>query len=325
MSNDFVSLSEGSGGKEMNNLIRSFLFSDRGRWKNCYDDSATLDLGDDNLLFFTTDSFVINPIFFPGGDIGRVSVCGAINDLAVMGATPLGLSLGIIIEEGFPKSDLKKIISSIDKISKETGIPIVTGDTKVMEKGKLDKIVINVSGVGIAKKDDLLDKPLKAGDKIIISGGIGEHAIALLSKRFDYKTSIVTDSKPLLCEISSVRRLIKTAKDPTRGGISAVLNDMSKKHKVSMLIDEESIPAKIEVRVVSDMLGINLYDLACEGRFICISSKGNSGLVEKNLKQFNSDAKIIGEITGGDKVVIETELGRRILPEPRGLIVPRIC
>jgi len=146
MNNEFISLSEGSGGKEMNDLIKSFTFSLRGRWKNFYDDSATLDIGDNKLLVFTTDSFVINPIFFPGGDIGHVSVCGTINDIAVMGATPLGLSLGMVLEEGFSKHDLKKIISSIDNVSKETGIPVVTGDTKVMEKGKLDKIVINVSG-----------------------------------------------------------------------------------------------------------------------------------------------------------------------------------
>jgi len=325
MNKDFVSLSEGSGGKEMNDLIKSFTFRGRGRWKNCYDDSATLDIGDSKLLVFTTDSFVINPIFFPGGDIGHVSVCGTINDLAVMGATPLGLSLGIVLEEGFSKRDLKKIINSINKISKDTGIPIVTGDTKVMEKGKVDKIVINVSGVGIAKKGGLLDKPLEIGDRIIISGGIGEHAIALLSKRFDYKTSIITDSKPLVEEISSVRHLIKAAKDPTRGGIAATLNDISQKHNLGMLIDEESIPAKKEVRIVSEMLGINLYELACEGRFICISSKDNACLVENTLKKFNSDAKIIGTVTDDNKVVIDTQLGRRILPEPRGLIVPRIC
>jgi len=207
-----ISLSHGSGGKEMNELISSFNFKARGKWKNCDDDSATIDINENNTnkhLVFTTDSFVVDPLFFPGGNIGHLAFCGTVNDLLVMGADPLGLSLSFIIEEGFAKSDLQKIVDSISTLSEQTNIPIATGDTKVMEKGKLDKIIVNTSGIGIVSEEKMLTRKINIGDKIIISGGLGEHAVALLSKRFDYETDIVTDSKPLNNEIYAVRELIK--------------------------------------------------------------------------------------------------------------------
>lgn len=325
MDKEVINLSHGSGGREMLDLIKSYKLSNRGEWKNYDDDSATIQIEKNKKLVFTTDSFIVDPIFFPGGDIGHIAVCGTINDISVMGAEPIGLSLGFVVEEGFLKKDLKKIIASIDKISNDTNIPIVTGDTKVMEKEKVDKIIINVSGVGIVENKNLLTKKPKIGDKIIISGGLGEHAVALLSKRFDYKTSIVTDSKPIIKEIRKVRDLIKIAKDPTRGGIAASLNEICERYNVGMLLDDEAIPVKKEVKKVTEMLGINLFELACEGRFICIASKKNAKLVESDLKKFNKDASIIGEITDNNKVIIQTFLGSRILPSPSGMIVPRIC
>ncbi len=320
---DIITLAHGSGGKEMNELIKNLGFSYRGSWKNSDDDSATLDIGNNKNLVFTTDSFIVTPIFFPGGDIGHIAFCGTVNDLLMMGAKPIGLSLGIVIEEGFPEGDLMKIMETIKALSEKTKIPVVTGDTKVMEKGKLDKIIINTSGVGIT--EEILNKKILPEDKVIISGGIGEHEIALLSKRFNYETKIFTDSKPLVDEIESVKILIKIAKDPTRGGIASALNDISEKNSVGILINEESIPMKEEVRNVSEMLGISPYDLACEGRFICVVDKENAIAVEKKLKQFNKDARTIGEITDGDKVILQTILGKRILPMPSGRIVPRIC
>lgn len=319
----FVSLHEGSGGKEMDELISSFKIKNRGNWKNYDNDSATLKIAKGKHLVFTTDSFIVSPIFFPGANIGHLAFCGTVNDLSMMGAKPLGLSLSFIIEEGFLKSDLKKIMNTIKSLSKKHNIPIVTGDTKVMDKGKIDKIVINTSGVGIT--DVTLDKKLTTGDKIILSGGIGEHAVALLSKRFDYKTKIISDSKPLINEIFAVKNMIKQAKDITRGGLSAILNDVAKKNRVGMLINEDSIPAKREVRKVAEMLGINLYELASEGRFMCIASKENSKKVLSKLKKFNKDAAIIGEVTKGDTVVLKTFLGKRILAAPIGRIIPRIC
>ena len=322
---ELVTLAEGSGGQEMDKLIHSFAFFNKvSNWKNSDNDSATYDLGNGKTLVFTTDSFTVDPLFFPGGNIGHLAMCGTINDLAVMGVTrPLGISTAFIIEEGLPKDNLEKITSSIDKISKETKIPIVTGDTKVVEKGKIERIMITTSGIGMT--DTLLTKKIEIGDKIIISGGIGEHAVALLSKRFDYKTNIVTDSKPLIDEITKIRHLIKIAKDPTRGGLSAALNDICAKNKVGMLIDEESVPAKDEVRKVVDLLGINLYDLACEGRFVCVANKDNADKIVDILKQFNPDASIIGDIINDNKVMIKTFLGSTILPPPTGRIIPRIC
>ncbi|MFH0862416.1 MAG: hydrogenase expression/formation protein HypE [Candidatus Altiarchaeota archaeon] len=325
MDEEIVSLSEGSGGMEMSKLIASYGFGSRGRWRNVDCDSSTFDLRDGRALLFTTDSFVIDPLFFPGGDIGQLAACGTINDIAVMGGRPLGLSLGFVIEEGFPKKDLRRIVESIGRISAETGVPIATGDTKVMDRGKLDKMIINSSAVGIAGKGELLTKKPVSGDRIILSGGLGEHAVALLSKRFDYETGIVTDSKPLLDEIAAVKGLLKLAKDPTRGGMASVLNEICGKYGVGMLLEEETIPAKKEARTVTEMLGIDLYELASEGRFIAIAARKNAKTVEKRLKRYNPDAAIIGQITKGDKVVVDTMLGRRIMPWPTGRIVPRIC
>jgi hydrogenase expression/formation protein HypE len=325
MKSELISLAHGSGGKEMIDLITSYNLSYRGGWKNYDNDAATLDIGGGQLLVFTTDSFIVSPIFFPGSDIGHIAMCGTINDLAVLGAKPLGISLALIIEEGFSTTELNKILTSIKKISRKTKIPVVTGDTKVMEKGKLDKIVINTSGVGIVKKKEVLTKKVKPGDKIILSGGLGEHAVALLSKRFDYSTTIVSDSKPIVEEIQQVKNLIKIAKDPTRGGIAATLHEICQRQKIGMLLNEESIPVKAGVRKVTELLGINVYELACEGRFICVASDEHARTVERILKKYNRAASIIGEITYGDAIIIQSILGKRILPIPTGRIVPRIC
>jgi len=325
MAIEHIGLAHGSGGKEMLDLISDYDLSYRGNWKNYDNDAATLDIGEGRLLVFTTDSFIVSPIFFPGGDIGHIAMCGTINDLAVIGADPLGISLALVIEEGFPTADLTKILASIKKISRTTKTPVVTGDTKVMEKGKLDKIVINTAGVGVVKKNEVLTKQIKPGDKIILSGGLGEHAVALLSKRFDYTTTIVSDSKPIVEEIKKVKKFIKVAKDPTRGGISASLHEIRQRYNVGMLLDEESIPVKPGVRKVTELLGINVYELACEGRFVCIAAKNLAHTVERILKKYNEAASIIGEITQGDTIIVQSVLGKRLLPIPTGRIVPRIC
>jgi hydrogenase expression/formation protein HypE len=325
MTGKVVTLAEGSGGSEMAALISSLGISARGRWKHCDDDSATLDIGSGKQLVFTTDSFVVDPIFFPGADIGHLAFCGTVNDLVVMGAEPLGISLALVLEEGLPKADLQRILGSINRLSAETAVPVVTGDTKVMERGKVDRIVINTSGVGLTDKDTVLDTEPVPGDRIILSGGIGEHAVALLSRRFDYRTSIVSDSKPLIEEMRSVKGILKRARDLTRGGLSAVANELCAQHGVGMVLEEEAIAAKKQVRAVTEMLGINLYELACEGRFLCIAAEAHARSVEKKLKRFNADAAVIGAVTRGDKVVVQTELGKRILPVPSGRIVPRIC
>ena len=295
-------------------------------WTHTDNDAAILktDIG---FFGLTTDSFVVDPIFFPGGDIGKVAVCGTINDLAMMGVPASALTLGLVIEEGFPEEDLEKIMISIGFISKKTGIPVVTGDTKVMEKGKVDKLIINTSAVGVT--DKVLDTPLQKGDKIILSGSLGDHAIAVLSQRFEFKTSVVTCCKPLIDEIAAVKPLIKQAKDPTRGGLASALNDIAGRNRCSMLLDEEKMPVKKEVRSAVELLGIDLYSLACEGRFVCFASPENAHETLEKLKVFNPDTAIIGEVTDTEEehpeVVLQTRFGKRLMPMPSGNIVPRIC
>lgn len=319
-----IKLSEGSGGKEMQHLIGEL----RGRlpasdaWRNADDDGASYRIGDQELVF-TTDSYVVTPTFFPGGNIGTLAFCGTVNDLSVMGADPIGLSLGLILEEGFPKSKFFEIIDTIGALSKETGIPVVTGDTKVLERGAIDGIVINTSGVGIAKT--VLDAKAVLGDHILVSGGVGEHGTALLAKRYELEASITSDSKPLHEELRAVRSRIKQAKDVTRGGLSAILNELALKNHVGITINEEDVPLHDQVRALTEILGIDLYSLACEGRFVCIVAPEESAEVLRILRTFNPLATKIGEVTSVPPVVVQTRFGKKILSMPSGNIVPRIC
>lgn len=276
-------------------------------------------------LVFTTDAFIVDPIFFPGGDIGKIAMCGTINDLSVMGARPLGISLSIVIEEGFLREDLMKIISSINKVSEEANVPVVTGDTKVTEKGKLDKIEITTAGVGIAG-EIISNKGAKPDDLIIASGDLGEHTIALLSKRFNYKTKIKSDSKPLNKELEKVGKYLNAAKDPTRGGLAANIVEIAEKSKVRVILDEENLPYKKETIAVSELLGIDIFSLASEGRFIAAVSPKNVKKVLNILLNFNKDAKVIGEASRGRGVYLKTKLGGlHPIEMPKGKLIPRIC
>ena len=327
MTKKTVSLDMGNGGREMQELLDSFLGKfNRSNWKNSQDDAATLNLPSGENLVFTTDSFVVSPFKFPGGNIGDLAFSGTVNDIVVMGADPLGISLSLIIEEGFPIEDLEEIIETISCLSRTSGIGIATGDTKVVEKGSLDKIVINTSGVGITKR--VLNEKIEPGDKVIVSGSIAEHAVALLSQRFDFQTSVTTDSKPLNEEMKEIRDLIKLAKDPTRGGIASTLNEIAINNKVEIIIEEKEIPIQKEVKAACKLLGIEAYDLANEGRLICIVKKENANQVLEKLRTFNSSAQIIGEVSAPREkgiVLLKTDLGTRILSIPSGKIVPRIC
>ncbi len=327
MNKQTISLNMGNGGQEMQELLNKFLPNfHRGNWQNCQNDGATLELQNKENLVFTTDSFVVDPIEFPGGNIGDLAFCGTVNDLVVMGAEPLGLSCALILEAGFPNETLTKIITTIQNLSKKYNIPIVTGDTKVLPKGAVDKIIINTSGIGITKQ--VLDKPLQTGDKIIISGGIGEHGIALLSKRFDFQTDIISDSKPLVKEMHEIKDLIKIAKDPTRGGLSACLNEIAQTNKIEMLLQEDNIPMQKSVKTAGELLGIDILELACEGRAVIVTPEKNADKVVQILQKHNPLASIVGEIKSAHdkgKVLLKTRLGTRILTMPSGQIVPRIC
>lgn len=288
------------------------------------DDAATFALGKEK-IFLTTDAFIVDPIFFPGGDIGKIAMCGTINDLCVMGARPIGIALSLVIEEGFPQNDLEKIMASIGKISKETGVPIVTGDTKVTEKGKIDKIEITTSGVGLAGKI-IGNGGAKAGDAVIVSGDLGEHAVALLASRFNYQTKIKSDCQPLLKEVQAVSKYLTACKDPTRGGVAEVLNEIAAKSKVKIILDEKTLPFKKETVALSELLGIDKFAFPSEGRFVATVPEKYAPKVVKILQKFNKSAKIIGSVEGGKGVYLQTNFGSlKPIEMPRGKLIPRIC
>lgn len=341
-----ITLAHGSGGEEFGKFVENVRSKLKftGNWQNTMDDGATIlfDLfihGSQNFsnpalrqleaensqhLVFTTDSFVVKPLFFAGGDIGKISFCGTVNDLAMMGARPLGLSLALIIEEGLDCQIIDKILESIDKMSKNEKIPIVTGDTKVMGRGQIDKLAIITSGVGVAE-NIIRDGGMNIGDEIIVSGSIGDHGATLLAARFNYETKLKSDCKPLAKEIQEIKNLITSCKDITRGGISAIFNEMSKKAGMKFVVDEKKIPFRKEVLSICKILGISQYALPCEGRFVCTAPQDKAHIVVSALKKFNSRAAIIGRVVSGNNVILETEIGERILESPRGELIPRIC
>lgn len=335
-----IELESGAGGEKSNELITGIRknFPVSRQWKNTQDDGAVFDLGINdvetprrgvstasNKLVFTTDAFIVDPIFFPGGDIGKIAMCGTINDLSVMGALPIGIALSVVMEEGFPAKDLKKIMASIGKISRETGVPIVTGDTKVTEKGKLDKIEITTSGIGLAKRI-ISNGGAQVGDVVIASGNLGEHAVALLASRFNYKTKIKSDCQPLTHEIQSVAKYLTACKDPTRGGMAAVLNEIAEKSKVKIVLDENNLPFAKETVALSGLLGIDKFSFPSEGRFVATVPAKQAQKVLKILQKFNVQAKIIGSVEPGKGLYLQTTLGStKKIDVPRGKLIPRIC
>ncbi|MEE9150520.1 MAG: hydrogenase expression/formation protein HypE [Thermoplasmata archaeon] len=354
MDQERITLSHGAGGAVMQKLIQKNILKRIAGFESVRGIEIPLqDLDDAGVvegIIFTTDSYVVKPIFFPGGDIGSLAVSGTINDLSVMGAQPLALSLGLIIEEGFLISELDKILDSVGKISKETEIPIITGDTKVMEKGALDKITINTSGIGRRSKfldnnigevrkyrdfegDWLRDSNLKEGDKIILSGSIGDHGITILSTRegYGYETKLKSDVCPLYSMISKALEVggIVAMKDPTRGGLANTLNEWSQKSEVNIEINEDIIPIKEPVTAACEMLGIEPLNIANEGKVVIGVVKEKVEEVFEVLRKTEEgkDAAVIGEVKNGDGIVIlNTSVGgKRIVDMPIGDPVPRIC
>ncbi len=325
MKDNKVKLSHGGGGNEMQGLLRDIfkILPKSNDWRGRDQDAAYRNWPGAKLVF-TTDSYIVDPLFFPGGDIGRLAICGTINDLAVMGAEPLGISLSLIIEEGFAIEDLKKILRSIASVSRREKIAVVTGDTKVVEKGGVKGVVINTSGVGAA--DCPVDNSgLNVGDLIIVSGGIGEHALAILAKRFNYRTKLKSDCQPLWRLIAPIKESLTACKDATRGGISATLNEMAQKSRVKIVLLEKQIPVHKEVRAMCDILGFSVYDMACEGRFVAGVPKNKIVKVLETLRRLKQKPAIIGRVERGRGVILETKFGKRVLPMPEGKLVPRIC
>jgi len=334
-----VQLSHGDGGIKTSELINNLILKYLGNAiLNRLEDSAVLN-SSGNKIAFTTDSFVVNPVFFPGGDIGKLSICGTINDLVTTGCTPCALSLSFILEEGFLISDFVKILSSIKEALIATGLNIVTGDTKVVEKGGADKIFINTSGLGIIP-DNLEISPykIKVGDKILINGGIAEHGTAILGSRekFNFKTNIISDCAPLsslVKDITKVSRNIHTLRDATRGGLASVLFELARASGTNINIFEDKIPIKKEVRGICEFLGLDPLYIANEGKMIVFVDKKDADCVLHAMKKnrYGKESCIIGEVTEKsknkeEKVILTTKLGtKRILDLHFSEQLPRIC
>ncbi len=336
MSKDRIMMAHGSGGKISHELISDFFLPkfDNEILKKL-DDSAVFKIKG-NRLAFTTDSYVINPIFFPGGDIGKLAIFGTVNDISMSGAVPLYISVSFVLEEGFLISNLEKILKSMKDAAKQANVLIVCGDTKVVEKGSADKIFINTSGLGVIENGiNISGENAKVGDLIIINGSIGDHGIAVIGKRgqFEFEVEIESDCAPLsnlVQHMLSYTKNINVLRDPTRGGIATSLNEIAKKSKVSIKVNENKIPVKKAVIGACEMLGFDPMYVANEGKLIAIVSKKDaSGLLNHMKKHpLAKDSEIIGEVTEGKagRVTMKTLIGStRILDMMIGELLPRIC
>lgn len=333
---DKILLDHGGGGLLMHELITHMFLP---KLKNAYlermEDGAVFNVGGIKLCF-STDSYVVSPIFFPGGDIGSLSVHGTVNDIAMCGGIPLFLSAGFILEEGFNMQDLEKIIESIAKAASKAGTQIVTGDTKVVAKGAADSIFINVSGIGIITyKGAISPRSVMPGDTVIINGSVGDHSAAILSKREDlgFKSEIVSDSAPLNSLVEKILNAspnIHCMRDVTRGGLGAVLCEIAHQSQCQIIIEERDIPVQEEVKGVCEILGLDPLFLANEGKMVVFCPKEDADIVLNTMKkhEYGKHAAIIGEVAkkGRGRLVLHTSIGgAREVDLPTGELVPRIC
>jgi hydrogenase expression/formation protein HypE len=336
MSTDRIGLDHGSGGEASHELIEEVLLT---RLDNEFlrklDDSAVVDLSGTRVAV-TTDSYVVDPIFFPGGDIGSLSVHGTVNDLSMQGAKPLYLCLALIMEEGLLMDDLKRIIDSVAEAALEAGVRIITGDTKVVPKGHMDKIFINTSGVGIIPPGvDVGAQNARAGDVVIINGDIGDHGMAILTQRegLSFKSPLKSDSAPLNSLVASMlktTREIHVLRDPTRGGVATALNEIAAQSGVGILLSEASLPLGKGVLSASEILGLDPLYVANEGKCLVIVSRRHAEAVLNVMKRhkYGKRSQIIAEVTAENpgRVLLKTRIGgTRILPMLTGEQLPRIC
>ena len=334
-----IVLGHGSGGRLSQDLLESvFLPAFSSKTLARLEDQALLALPTvaGARLAFTTDSFVVSPLFFPGGDIGRLAVCGTVNDLCVGGAIPHSLAAAFVLEEGLLIEDLKRIVESMATTCREAGVEIVAGDTKVVERGKADGVFITTSGVGVVPTGrNLSISAVQPGDALIVSGPIGDHGVAILSVRegIDFETTLESDCAPLS---SLTRAMLETTpdircmRDPTRGGLSGVLNDMAQRSNVGVLINESEVPVRPAVRAASDMLGLDPLYIACEGRLVAAVAPASAQQLLAAMRghPLGQDAVIIGRAVAEypKQVRMYSRIGgERAVPMLSGEQLPRIC
>lgn len=326
-----IKLSHGNGGKENNELIKNIFYK---AFENDIleksEDSAVIENGK---LAFSTDSFTVTPLFFSGGDIGKLSICGTCNDLAMMGAKPKYLSCSFIIEEGFEEKELIKIVESMKKEVEINGVKIVTGDTKVVPKGSVDKLFINITGIGKILQSGISANSIKEGDVLLVSRDIGCHGATIFANRegMDFRSNLKSDCASLFLVVESLIKegvSIRAMRDATRGGVSAVLNEFALSSGVCVEVEENEVPISEEVNGFCEILGFDALSLANEGTFILVVPKEEEKKALSILKSFHQNANIIGKVTNRypQKVVLNSSYGTsRFLDMPSGELLPRIC
>ncbi|WP_346296545.1 hydrogenase expression/formation protein HypE [Rhodopseudomonas sp. P1] len=332
-----VDLSHGAGGRAMAHLISEiFHAAFDNPMLRAGNDQAAFDVAAGRIVM-TTDGYVVSPLFFPGGDIGSLAVHGTINDVAMAGARPLYLSAGFIIEEGFAFADLKRIADSMAAASRAAGVPIVTGDTKVVERGKADGVFITTTGVGIAPRDLALSaEQARPGDKVLLSGFIGDHGVAVMSRRQNlaFETSIQSDSAALhelvAAMVAAAPQGLRVMRDPTRGGLAATLNELAQQSAVGFRLDEDAVPVRPEVAAACELLGLDPLYVANEGKLVAVAAPeaADTLLAAMRAHPLGRDAAIIGEVIEDDHHFVQMTTafgGGRIVDWLAGEQLPRIC
>ena len=334
---DRIVIGHGSGGKMMADLIQDIFFPPLGNTALLAgNDSGVVQLTDEIRLAVSTDAHVVSPIFFPGGDIGKLAVCGTVNDLAMVGAKPLYLSASFILEEGLEISLLQTIVHSIKEAVEEAGVEIICGDTKVVAHGEADGVYISTTGVGIVNsKLNISGSEAKPGDLVIVSGTIGDHGIAVLEARGDlgFQTSLESDTAPLnhlVSEMLAVSDQIHVLRDPTRGGVATALNEIAKQSGVGIILEENKIPIRPEVGAACEMLGFDPLYIANEGKLLAIVGSEDADKVLQVMQQnkYGKDAVVIGRVESSPagRLLLSTGLGStRIVDVLAGELLPRIC
>lgn len=333
MTEDIITLDYGSGGKKTSRLIEELLLP-------AFSNPALDSLGDGAIiegsaqLAFSTDSFVVDPVFFPGGDIGKLAVCGTVNDLAVCGAEPRYLSCALILEEGLPMDDLRRVVESIRSAAEHAGVRIVTGDTKVVEKGRGDKLYINTAGIGFLKYPGLSPKNIRAGDAVLVSGTVGDHGTAVMLARSGMMQGELTSDcaalNALCAAILETGANVRVLRDPTRGGVATTLNEFVEGTTLGIEIDEETIPVRPQVQAACGMLGLEPLYCANEGKLLAVVGPDDAERVLDAMRSTEEGrgAALIGTVSADypGRLVMKTKFGgKRILQKLTGAQLPRIC